>query len=168
MLGRRITGMVIVGVIAATNIVQAQDHVAPKVAKTSVLPLPAKHRAALVAEMRGVKAGIAELSGSIAMGEWKATAQQAERIRDSYIMKQKLTSRELAELEHALSADFIDKDSEFHRHADGLAHAALAHNYELETFYFSKILEGCGACHTRYATDVFKGFKLANHTQASH
>jgi hypothetical protein len=168
MFDRTVTGMLIAGVIAATSMVQAQDHVVPKVAEAPVLPLSAKHRAALIAEMLGVKAGVAELSGSFAMGEWKATAQQAERIRDSYIMKQKLTSSELAELEHALPADFIDKDSEFHSHANGLAHAAMAHNYELEVFYFSKIMEGCGACHTRYATDVFKGFKSANHTQASH
>ncbi len=168
MFGRTLTSIAIAGVIAAASMVQAQDQVAPSVADAPVLPLSTKHRAALTAEMLGVKAGVAELSGSIAMAEWKATAQQAERIRDSYIMKQKLTSSELAELEHALPADFVDKDGEFHRHADGLAHAAEAHNYELEVFYFSKIMEGCGACNTRYATHVFKGFELTNHTQVPH
>jgi len=111
--------------------------------------------------MVGVKEGVAELSGLIAMGDWKAAAQRAERIRDSYIMKQKLTPGELEDLERALPADFVEKDSQFHRHADGLAHAALEHNYELEVFYFSKMIEGCGACHARYATDVLKGYKPA-------
>ena len=152
--------------IAAASVAQAQEQeqVAPKATEASALPLSAKHRAALIAEMLGVKAGVAELSGSIAMGDWKAAAQQAERIRDSYIMKQKLSSEELEQLEHALPADFIEKDSEFHRHADGLAHAARAHDYELEVFYFSKMMEGCGACHARYATDVFKGFKPTGST----
>lgn len=168
MFRRTATGIVIAAVIAALSLVQAQDQVAPQTANAPVLPLSAKHRAALIAEMLGVKAGVAELSGSIAMGEWKATAQQAERIRDSYIMKQKLTSAELEELEHALPADFIDKDSEFHHHADGLAQAAAAHNYELEVFYYSKMMDGCGGCHTRYATHVFKGFESTNHTQAAH
>ncbi len=158
-------GKIIISIlIVAVSVAQAQAQVAPKEAVAPVLPLSAKHRAALIAEMLGVKAGVAELSGSIAMGEWKAAAQQAERIRDSYIMKQKLSNEEIEELEHALPADFIEKDSEFHRHADGLAHAARAHDYELEVFYYSKMMEGCGACHARYATDVFKGFKPTRST----
>ncbi len=158
-------GKIAIGIlIAVASVAQAQDQVAPKAAEASVLPLSAKTRAALIAEMLGVKAGVAELSGSIAMGEWEAAAQQAERIRDSYIMKQKLSSEELEELEHALPADFIEKDSAFHRHADGLAHAARAHDYELEVFYFSRMMEGCGTCHARYAPNVFKGFKPTDRT----
>ena len=156
MTGKKVQGLVIASVLAVANLALAQDHATPEV---PVLPLSAKHRAALIAEMAGVKEGVAELSGLIAMGEWKAAAERAERIRDSYIMKQKLTSDELEELERALPADFIEIDSQFHRHADGLAHAALEHNYELEVFYFSKMMEGCGACHARYATDIFKGYK---------
>jgi len=168
MTGKMVLGMVVASLLAAASVALAQDHAAPKVEEAPVLPLSPKHHAALVAEMVGVKEGVAELSGLIAMGEWKAAAQRAERIRDSYIMKQKLTPGELEELERALPADFIEKDSQFHRHADGLAHAALEHNYELEVFYFSKMIEGCGACHARYATDVLKGYKPADRTEAAH
>jgi len=118
--------------------------------------------------MVGVKEGIAELSRLIAMGEWKAAAQRAERIRDSYIMKQKLTPGELEGLDRALSADFVEKDSQFRRHAGGLAHATLEHNYELEVFYISEMMEGCGTCHARYATYVLKGYKSAERTLAAH
>jgi len=163
-----VLGMAMVGVIAATSLAQTPQSTASKAAATPVLPLSANHRAALIAEMLGVKAGVAELSGSIAMGQWAATAKTAERIRDSYIMKQKLTPAELEKLEHALPADFIEKDSQFHRHADGLAHAAMEHNYELEVFYFSKMMEGCGACHARYARHVFTGFTSTTHAEATH
>lgn len=162
MMGRVIFSIV----IAAASLAQTQAQAPPKAADAPVLPLSTKHRAALMAEMLGVKAGVAELSGTIAMGEWKATAQHAERIRDSYIMTQSLTKAEIEQLESALPADFIEKDGQFHRHADGLAQAALAHNYELEVFYFSKMMEGCGACHARYATHVFKTFKPVKHTDS--
>ncbi|MGA7748569.1 MAG: hypothetical protein WCA63_00315 [Gallionella sp.] len=168
MTGKMVLGLVVAGLLAAASVALAQEHAVLKAEGAAVLPLSLKHRAALIAEMVGVKAGVAELSGLIAMGEWKAAAQQAERIRDSYIMKQKLTGEELEELERALPADFVEKDSQFHRHADGLAHAALKHDYELEVFYFSKVMEGCGACHARYATHVFEGFKPADHAEAAH
>ncbi len=168
MASEMILGLVAASLLTAANVALAQDRAAPKAEEAPVLPLSPKHRAALVAEMVGVKEGVAELSGLIAMGEWKAAAQRAEHIRDSYIMKQKLTREELEELERVLPADFVEKDSQFHLHADGLAHAALKHNYELEVFYFSKMMEGCGACHARYATDVLKGYKPADRTEAAH
>lgn len=168
MIGKMAIGMAIAGVIAATNPVQAPTHSEPQTADTPVLPLSTNQRAALIVEMQGVKAGVAELSGSIAMGEWTATAKAAERIRDSYIIKQQLTAAELEKLEQALPADFIAKDSQFHRHADGLAHAAMEHDYELEVFYFSKMMDGCGACHASYATHRFKGFKSVTPAEAGH
>lgn len=161
--------MATAGVLAATSLAQTPDNSASKSADPApVLPLSANHRAALIAEMLGVKAGVADLAGTIAMGQWAATAKQAQRIRDSYIMKQKLTATELEKLEHALPADFIEKDSQFHQHADGLAQAAMEHDYELEVFYFSKMMDGCGACHARYATHVFMGFKPKAHAEAAH
>lgn len=168
MTGKRLLGIVVTGVLAAAGVALAQEHAAPKTEGTAVLPLSPKLRAALVAEMVGVKEGVAELSGLLAMGEWEAAAQRAEHVRDSYILKQKLSRAELEELERSLPGDFVEMDSQFHRHADGLAHAALEHNYELEVFYFSKMMEGCGACHARYATDVFKGYKPADRTEAAH
>lgn len=124
-----------------------------------VLTLSPKLRTALMAEMVGVKEGVAELSTFIATGEWDAASLRAERIRDSYIMKQKLSRAELEELERMLPVEFVELDNAFHKHADRLVHAAKTKNYELAVFYYSKMMEGCGNCHARYATHVFKGFK---------
>lgn len=159
MLSKTLLGIVVVSVLTAANPSSAQDHAVPKAVGAPVLSLSPKLRVALVAEMAAVKEGVAGLSTSLATGEWEAAAQRAERIRDSYIMKQKLTLVELEELERALPADFAEMDSQFHRHAEGVAHAAMEHNYELAVFYLSRMMEGCGACHARYATHRFKGFK---------
>lgn len=136
--------------------------------RAPVLALTPKLRAALVAEMVGVKTGVAELSVSLASGEWEKTAQQATRIRDSYIMKQKLSRTELEQLERSLPADFVAMDERFHRHAEGLAHAAHAQDHELAVFYFSKMLEGCGSCHAGYATHTFAGFRRAEPAMHTH
>ena len=133
-----------------------------------VLNLTPKLRAALVAEMAGLKAGVAELSVSLANGEWEKTAQRATRIRDSYIMKQKLSRAELEQLERSLPADFAAMDQRFHRHAEGLAHAAHMQDHELAVFYFAKMLEGCGSCHANYATHSFPGYRRTEPAPHAH
>lgn len=132
------------------------------------LKLSPKLRAALQAEMAGLKAGIAELSVSLASGEWKKTAERAARIRDSYIMKQKLSAAELEQLERSLPADFAAMDQRFHQHAEGLVHAAHARDHELAVFYFSKMLEGCGSCHARYAARTFPGYRRTEPATHTH
>jgi hypothetical protein len=134
-------------------------HAAAAASQAPVLALTPKLRAALVAEMGGIRQGMSVLAPALAMGEWETAAAQAQRIRDSYIMQQKLSPAELQELERVLPADFADRDARFHQHAEGLAHAAHAHDSELAVFYFSKMLEGCGGCHARYATHVLPGHR---------
>lgn len=123
-----------------------------------VLKLSPKLRAALVAEMAGLKEGSAELAATLATGDWARASQRALKMRDSYILKQKLTRAELAELEHALPREFAEMDARFHRHAEALAHAAERRDAELSAFYFFRMLDGCMSCHTRYATHVLPGF----------
>lgn len=125
------------------------------------LKLSPKLRGALVAEMAGLKTGMAELTGSLATGDWPRARQRALAIRDSYILKQKLSHAELAELEHALPPDFQELDTRFHRHAEALAHAAEDRDGELAGFYLGRMIEGCTACHARYASHTLPGFKAA-------
>jgi hypothetical protein len=123
------------------------------------LELSPKLRGALVAEMAGLKEGVAELTGALATGDWSRAGKRALAIRDSYILKQKLSRAELAELDHALPPDFQDMDARFHRYAEALAHAAEQHDGELAGFYLGRMIEGCIGCHTRYATHTLTGFK---------
>lgn len=132
------------------------------------LKLTPKLRAALLAEMAGLKAGVAELSVSLASGDWEKTAERAARIRDSYIMKQKLSRAELEQLERSLPADFVAMDQRFHQHAEGLAQAAHRQDHELAVFYFAKMLEGCGSCHARYAAHTFPGYRRQESAPHAH
>ena len=123
------------------------------------LKLSPKLRGALVAEMAGLKTGTAELTGALATGDWPRASQRALAIRDSAILKQKLSRAELAEFEHALPADFQELDARFHRHAEALARAAEDHDGELAGFYLGRMIEGCIGCHARYASHALPGFK---------
>jgi len=124
-----------------------------------VLKLSPKLRGALVAEMAGLKGGLAELTGALATGDWARARERALAIRDSYILKQKLSHAELAELEHALPAEFQELDARFHRHAEALADAATHKDGELAGFYVGRMVESCIGCHSRYATHTLIGFK---------
>jgi hypothetical protein len=123
------------------------------------LKLSPKLRAALVAEMAGLKTGMVELTGALATGDWARAGKRALAIRDSHILKQKLSRSELVELEHALPAEFQAMDARFHRHAEALAHAAEQKNGELTGFYLGRMIEGCIACHSHYATHTLPGFR---------
>lgn len=124
-----------------------------------VLKLSPRLRGVLVAEMVGLRTGVAELAMSLTAGEWEKAAAEARRIHDSYIMAQQLSPAEMEELHHALPEEFVVLDERLHRHAEALAHAAEAADAELALFYFGKITEGCVACHTRFATRVLPGFR---------
>lgn len=143
-------------------------HAPPAAGPASGLALSPKLRAALVAEMAGLKASVAELSVSLTSGEWEKTAERAARVRDSYIMKQKLSAAELEQLERSLPEDFIAMDERFHQHAEGLAHAAQMRDHELAVFYFSKMLEGCGSCHAKYAAHTFPGYRQTEPASHAH
>ena len=145
-----------------------ERHAVPGAGTAPVLKLVPKLRAALLAEMAGLKTGVAELSVSLAGGEWEKTAQRATRIRDSYIMKQKLSRAELEQLEHSLPADFVAIDQRFHQHAEGLAQAAHKQDHELAVFYFAKMLEGCGSCHANYAAHSFPGYRRTQPAPHAH
>jgi hypothetical protein len=126
-------------------------------AESPTLRLAPKLRTALLAEMAGLKRETAGLATDLAAGEWASVAARSARVRDSYVMKQKLAAAELDQLEHGLPADFHAADSAFHRHADRLAQAAHERDRELAVFYFSKLMEGCVDCHARFARHRFPG-----------
>jgi hypothetical protein len=131
-----------------------------------VLTLSPRLRGVLVAEMVGLRTGVAEVAMALTTGEWKKAAAEARRMHDSYIMAQQLSPEEMEELHHALPEEFVVLDEHLHRHAEALAHAADTADAELALFYFGKVTEGCVACHTRFATHTLPGFRLAEPAHA--
>ncbi len=106
-------------------------------------------------EMRAIEAGMKGLIPAIASGKWEEVAATGREIRDSFIMKQRLSPRQRHELHRTLPPRFREMDGAFHHTAGMLAHAAEAGNGEVVTFYLQRLMEGCVGCHTRYATQRF-------------
>lgn len=148
------------GVVAAALLL-ATTGAAAQPPSQKRLALPPKLRSALMAEMIAVRQGVSEIAASLGSGEWEIAARRAERIRDSFILRQKLPSTDLEALERSLPRDFLERDASFHAQADGLARAARARDYRLAVMHFSRMLDGCADCHTRYAADVLPGFRSA-------
>jgi len=165
---RRVVSTLLLATALPLAAAAGEPHAEPAGQAAPSLALSPKLRAALQAEMVAVRDHTAQLATRIPSGEWPAVAEHAGRIRDGYIMKQKLSHAEMVQLEERLPAEFQALDAAFHRHADGLARAAHAHDYELAVFYFARLLDGCGGCHARYASHRFGGFAGAPAAGHSH
>ena len=120
--------------------------------------LPADVLALLQAEMRDITAGVQMIPVAIAQGDWETLASTGKSIQSSYIMAKRLTGEQKKLLKSNLPARFKQLDSAFHNRAGELAHAAEARNFELASYHYSRLIEGCAQCHSIYAKDKFPGF----------
>jgi cytochrome c556 len=112
----------------------------------------------LRAEMREISAGVQGIAVSIAAADWKSIQESSAKIRLSYIMEKKLTPAQAAELEKSLPQQFKQLDANFHLRAGKVGAAAAAHDAELVTFQYYRLLESCTVCHSEFAKSRFPGF----------
>ena len=94
---------------------------------------------------------------TIAAGEWDKVSALGQKIKKSFILKQKLTGAQKEELHRVLPEQFIEMDMDFHKSAGMLAHAAEMKNADVVNFYFSKMNAACVSCHGKYAAERFPG-----------
>jgi cytochrome c556 len=95
-------------------------------------------------------------------------ATQAQQIHDSFILDRALTEQDKKDLMKAASPEFLTLDGAFHLTAQKLANAALQKDYELQRFYYSRLVDSCQTCHSQYATDKFPAFSGAQPEGHSH
>jgi hypothetical protein len=110
-------------------------------------------------EMNELESGMTKIITAISAGNWDTIIQIAKKIKNSFILKQKITPKQMEELHSSLPKEFIAMDRDFHLTAGKLAHAAFAHDGELVNFYFYKLYEQCTKCHSQYALERFPNFK---------
>ena len=110
-------------------------------------------------EMNEIERGMTKIIPAISAGNWDTIAHIAKKIKNSFILKQKITPEQMEELHSSLPKEFIAMDRNFHSTAGKLAHAALEHDGELVNFYFYKLHEKCTKCHSQYASKRFPNFK---------
>ncbi len=106
-------------------------------------------------EMIALQGGMVQLVPAIASGNWGFIAETASKMEASYIMNQKLTKKEIAELHRTLPHEFQRLDQEFHEMSGKLSKAAGQQDGQLVPFYFYKLVESCIACQSLYATHKF-------------
>ena len=105
---------------------------------------------------------------AFASGDFDIVAEIAGKIKNSFILKQKISDEQKHELHEKLPKGFIVKDQQFHRYAGMLAHVSEKKNAELVGFYYSKMLESCIACHSEYAAHKFPDLNTKEEKQDYH
>jgi hypothetical protein len=123
-------------------------------------------RAAFIAEMQHLDAGLQRAVSAIARADWAAAEQTAREISGSFILEQRLSAAQREELHRVLPEAFLALDRGFHAHAQRLAAAAKAHDGELAAFYTYQLTDACVSCHSRYAQHRFPA--LAPAPEAHH
>ncbi len=119
-------------------------------------------------EMNEIEQGMMKIIPAISAGNWENITKIAKKIKNSFILKQKLTEKQIEELHHSLPAEFIEMDHSFHSTAGRLAHAALEHDGELVNFYFYKLHSQCLNCHSKYASERFPKLKKIQRNKGDH
>ena len=122
---------------------------------TGVEALSPELRALLTTEMLALQKGMMAIIPAYISGNWSEIAHIADKMQNSYILKQSLTEQQMNELHNALSDSFIKLDQQFHYLSGMLNHAAKKEKSELVGFYFSKMTETCVSCHTQHAIHKF-------------
>ncbi|VAW68394.1 hypothetical protein MNBD_GAMMA09-2245 [hydrothermal vent metagenome] len=123
-------------------------------------------RALLSQEMFALQRGMMSIIPAYISGKWDKIELTANKMKNSYILKQSLTESQKKELHLLLPQAFIEKDRKFHYLAGMLEHAAKMKKVELINFYFSEMNESCVGCHAVHATQKFPA--LAIKESSSH
>lgn len=131
-----------------------------------VLPNDLSHL--LTLEMQAINQGMMELVPAIATANWQQVAEISNQIKGSYIMHHRLSTQQRKTLHRVLPKEFKILDYQFHQLAGMLAHSAKMQKPELVNFYFYKLNEACGQCHSRYASSRFPGFSGSDHFGHQH
>ena len=138
---------------------QPENHNTDNREKGFELHLSHDLNALLNQEMNEIESGMTKIIPAISAGNWDTITHIATKIKNSFILKQKITPKQIEELHSSLPKEFIALDQNFHSTAGKLAHAALDHDIELVNFYFYKLHEKCTKCHSQYASERFPNFK---------
>jgi len=136
--------------------------------KSGIEALSPELRDLLKKEMSALQEGMMSIIPAYISGNWQEIETISLKMKNSYILKQNITKKQIQELHSSLPNEFIKKDKEFHYLAGMLNHAAENKKSELIGFYYSKLSESCVSCHSQYATHRFPSFNMDQETKAEH
>jgi len=126
---------------------------------TGLQSLSPELRALLSQEMLALEKGMHSIFSNIISGNYEEMALTAEKIQNSFILKQKLSPSQRKELQTKLPKAFIHLDQGFHETAGDLVNAAEFEDKKLSIEIFTKMTNTCVQCHSTYARSRFPNFE---------
>lgn len=115
----------------------------------------------LIEEMQNVKQSMRQIMDGLIVGDHSLVMNMAEQIHGSFILARQLTDQDKKDLMKAASPEFLKLDTEFHVTAKKLGDAAKNKDFELERFYYAKLVDSCQNCHSQFVTDRYPAFSGA-------
>ena len=119
--------------------------------------LSSEVRGLLSMEMLQIEKGMHKIFSHMVRGEYDEVNKIALKIRDSFILKKKLTKSQKSEIRRLPKA-FLELDQSFHETAGDLANAAEFGDKETVDEYYQKMAGKCVQCHSTFATHRFNNF----------
>ena len=137
-------------------------------AESEVESLSPALRTLLSKEMLALQDGMKSIFPAYISGDMKEVSKIANKMKNSYILKQNMTHEQKHELMTKLPKSFLQSDQKFHEYAGMLQHVAEEKHFELVGFYYSKLTESCVSCHSEHASHRFPAFKAKSHHEGDH
>jgi len=109
-------------------------------------------------EMLSLDDASQQILAALVRGDDARVAELAQQIHDSFILRQSMTPEDKADLMAAVPEGFIRQDRAFHEISAALAQAARDGDRAQQHDKFGRMIEACGACHAKYATDRFPNY----------
>ena len=129
--------------------------VAQQINANKLSSLSSETRTLLKKEMRALNAGLKEMISAYIQGDWKKIGVISQKMHNSYLFKQQLTTEQKKELKQKLPLAFIKRDQAFHRQAFLLEKVSKSLNQKIIYREMSTLTQACLACHQIYATTRF-------------
>ena len=117
--------------------------------------LPAEFQELLNQEMLEIQSAMQQLIPLMAEGNSEKTAQLAEQIKKSFILKKSLSPEKLKQLVELLPAHFVQLDRTFHGNAGKLAESARQSDFNESGKIYGTMISACIECHTQFAPERF-------------
>lgn len=119
--------------------------------------LPPKVRGLLIQEMQAILEASQQIQAAIVQGHHETVATTAQAIHDSFIMDQQMMDADKQTLLATVPDDFLERDKALHELSADLAKAGRSQDTARQLQGFSKMMQGCVGCHSRYTTARFPG-----------
>jgi len=117
--------------------------------------LPSEFQDLLNQEMQEIQSAMQQLIPLMAEGNSEKTAQLAEQIKKSFILKKSLSPEKLKQLVELLPAHFVQLDRTFHGNAGKLAESARQSDFNESGKIYGTMISACIECHTQFAPNRF-------------